>query len=302
MVIPGYDLAMSKTSKNQVTLLQALDQCVAAKWAGSKAEDSSVQCATAAIALLGDSVLVSKVSRRLVLDTITRMREQKLAPATINRRLSALNVVLDYSRDMGWREDGALDGIMLKEPRGRLRIVSDTEYVDLIAAMRIDKRADEAELVVFLRGTGMRVSEALNLRWEDFIAPGELGSGPHGVVAIDTSKNGSSRHVPLSAQASVALLAVAGRGTDRTGPFSGISQSALNKAWRRAAKLMQITDKEFVPHALRHTRATELVSSGVPLAVVAKILGHKSIKSTMRYAHVSSAVTLEWLTRAGKLS
>jgi integrase len=291
-----------KIRNPRTTLQEAVMSCAAAKWAGAKAEDSSVRRAMAMSQTLGPSTRVDKITRRVVLDAVSKLRAEGLAPGSINRGLSALNVVLDHAQDMGWRTDGGFDKIMLKEPRGRLRVVSDLELSKLLVEMTRESRVDEAAVVVFLRGTGMRVSEALALKWEDFAAPGEPGSGPYGMVLIRESKNDSSRHIPLSAQAHLALVDSAARGDDRDGPFAHVSQSALNKAWKRAAKAIGVGDKEFVPHSLRHTRATELVSSGVPLAVVAKILGHKSIKSTMRYAHVSSADTLEWLTRAGKLS
>jgi len=44
-------------------------------------------------------------------------------------------------------------------------------------------------------------------------------------------------------------------------------------------------------HTLRHTFASHLVMRRVPLAAVQKLLGHASIKTTMRYAHLSPSVT-----------
>jgi len=51
--------------------------------------------------------------------------------------------------------------------------------------------------------------------------------------------------------------------------------------------LMRIEDPEFTIHAIRHTVASRLVQNGVDLYVVAKWLGHTSIKTTERYAHLS---------------
>ena len=41
-----------------------------------------------------------------------------------------------------------------------------------------------------------------------------------------------------------------------------------------------------MPHALRHTFASRLVRKGVPLHVVSKLLGHKRLQETDRYAHL----------------
>jgi site-specific recombinase XerD len=48
-------------------------------------------------------------------------------------------------------------------------------------------------------------------------------------------------------------------------------------------------DNQFVPHALRHTCASRLVQRGVPLKVVQEWLGHKTILTTMRYAHLAQS-------------
>ena len=59
----------------------------------------------------------------------------------------------------------------------------------------------------------------------------------------------------------------------------GKVQRAFKKVLSRAA----ITDFHF--HDLRHTFATRLVRGGVDLYVVQRLMGHKSIKTTERYAH-----------------
>ena len=47
--------------------------------------------------------------------------------------------------------------------------------------------------------------------------------------------------------------------------------------------------KKITPHSLRHSYATHLIEAGVDLLEVQKILGHRSILSTTKYTHLSTA-------------
>jgi site-specific recombinase XerD len=57
-------------------------------------------------------------------------------------------------------------------------------------------------------------------------------------------------------------------------------------AWDRARRVAGLPDLRL--HDLRHSFASVLVNNGVPIYDVQKLLGHASVKTTQRYAHLSS--------------
>ena len=66
----------------------------------------------------------------------------------------------------------------------------------------------------------------------------------------------------------------------------------------KAAKKANI--RHFHPHILRHTYATELVDEGVPLEIIQKLLGHKGIGMTQRYAKKRAKGLREAVDRLGR--
>jgi integrase len=62
----------------------------------------------------------------------------------------------------------------------------------------------------------------------------------------------------------------------------------VKRSFKTACKRAGVENLRF--HDLRHTAATRLVESGIPLHAVSKLLGHSSIRVTERYSHPESSV------------
>lgn len=65
-----------------------------------------------------------------------------------------------------------------------------------------------------------------------------------------------------------------------------MSKSTLSKAIRRAVNMSDIS-KRVTAHTLRHTFATHLLQAGTDIRTIQKIMGHKDVKTTMKYTHIS---------------
>jgi len=171
----------------------------------------------------------------------------------------------------------------LPEYTGRIRVVSEEEEEGVLKYLKFLGKDDEYDAVVVLRDTGMRVGELRRLQWRDITQ-----ANGRTYATIWESKGDVSRTIPLKQRTVETLEA---RRTDEAQPHWKIfefSERGFNTTWDRAREHLGLSeDPEFVPHALRHTVASELVRAGASLPSVMKFMGHKSIRTTMKYAHLA---------------
>jgi integrase len=139
--------------------------------------------------------------------------------------------------------------------------------------------------VLLAMHSGMRRGEQWGLKWRDV----DLDSdGKYGIAHV-TGKTGP-RDVRINKDAMLALLRlkeISGE-KERVIPAANAKKSA-QRDWRTffqsACKRAGV--RGFVWHDLRHTFASRLVMNGVDIPTVMDFMGHKDIKMTMRYAHLS---------------
>lgn len=149
--------------------------------------------------------------------------------------------------------------------------------------------ADFAELCLVAAHTGLRRGElaALERRQLDFerrmITVGSSHCFKTG-ERLERTKTGRIRHVPMREVVYRALLS-----RSLMAPTAKVFGPAVllhaAKRLRRLAKQVGVTPLRF--HDLRHTFASNLVSQGLPLYTVQRLLGHTTATMTQRYAHLS---------------
>jgi integrase len=263
-------------------------------WRDSKAEDSASAASAAWVRYIGEDFDPAEVTAQHLREYANQLEATGNAPATINRKLSAVTKMLRFAFKLGYRDKTVPPFRRYAEPKGRVRVVSEQELDQLVAltvSMHHEYATDLARLWVFLAETGLRVGEALKLRWRGDIDSSLFVAG-RGAIHVRDAKNGDDRTIPLSLRARRCLRGQHASSQPRRwkeeGPWTNIPQRAINSVWAAARALMGLGDDlEFVPHALRHTFASRLVRAGVSLQIVSKLLGHRNLQMTDRYAHLA---------------
>jgi integrase/recombinase XerC len=161
------------------------------------------------------------------------------------------------------------------------------------------ERLRDAALFETIYGAGLRVSEACNLDLGD-VQTGRGGGEFRGAeVKVRQGKGRKDRLVPLGGKASAALeryfprraawLAAVPTG-DREAVF--VTRRGRRLTPRGVRRLLGRREQEtgvapVSPHALRHSFATHLLGEGADLRAIQEMLGHASLQTTQRYAHVN---------------
>ena len=114
---------------------------------------------------------------------------------------------------------------------------------------------------------------------------------------VEQSKNNERRAIPINGVLLQELIKLPRYGEYVFSNPDGRSFSDISSSFRSAVKQAEIRDFTF--HDTRHTFASHLVMSGAGLQTVKELLGHKTIRMTMRYSHLSMTYKQEAVNELG---
>jgi len=219
--------------------------------------------------------------RRVDIQRWVTSRCAEVAPGTVVREMNVVKHMLNLCIE--WELIAVNPCTRLKPPRvpaGRVRYLQPTELRAVLEACPEWLRP----IVALLVCTGMRRSEALNLRRLDVDRKGCR-------IMLPQTKNGEGRIVWLNSLACQALDSVVredAKPTDRVFlPSEQISPENVSLRFLRACRKVNVAD--FRLHDLRHTAASWLRMQGADIHTVAQLLGHKDLRMAARYQHLSPA-------------
>lgn len=220
-----------------------------------------------------------------------RLREVK--SRTVNLELALLRHMLSKAVDWEYLPYNSILKVKpLKEPSGRVRYLTGDEYDRLLIACQLIPGLYPVVLTAL--ETGMRKGDLMSLTWDDI-------DFQRKEITLRETKNNELHHIPIS---NVLYPLLDKLTQDKRGlvfkKSDGTSYGDPYHRFIRACSWAGLTNFRF--HDLRHTFASRLVQAGVRIRTVQELMGHKDIKMTMRYTHLTRSHLKKAINQMNDLS
>jgi integrase len=309
-----------------MTIRQAVDRYFEEKVDGKKSAPETAAVLDRLATFFGDDTLLPDLTSDEIAAYVSWRKVQTakagrnkgkapVAPASVNREVELLRRVLYRARKTWKRQiDDEIDWteLRLAEPEERVRYLTAAEEARLVPVM-LRQRMEVLAPFAFAINTGARQSAVLKLKWADIdfeqrlfsikLKSNKPGGETHyidlddtslGILGSQTDENGE----PLHPEFVFTYECRHPRGARKKGQRHPWTPTGLTKIWKGILREARIED--FRWHDLRHTAATRMLQEKGDLAKVKKMLGHKSITSTARYAHVDRRDQREAMVAVGR--
>ena len=238
---------------------------------------------------------------------LSYLRNRDISSTSIARIISSLKSFFNYLLNTNLIESTVVQSLRTpKQKKSLPRPISSELAIETIKyaqAMEKEKWIGlrNKSILMLLYGCGLRISEALNLNFEDInendylIIKGK-GNKERMVPLMDYVKNDIENYIhecPKNFMKDDPLFV--GKRLDRLSPR--IIQYVLEKI-RHNLSLPETA----TPHALRHSFATHLLNSGGDLRTIQELLGHSSLSTTQKYTKVETEKQYDAYSKAHPLA
>jgi integrase len=219
----------------------------------------------------------------------------KVSGATVNRALTTLKRIFNYADAMGLNVKNPVRHVPYYKETGRLRALTLEEVDKYLAAAKGDMR----DFAILATETGGRPNEILALRTNNL----HLAEGYVSLPGTKTAK--SKRDVPLTNDAKEVLerrMAASASGyifpvrRPKTKHSEVKHITSLKKAHEKVIK-DHFPNDPFTIYTFRHTYGTRHSQAGTELPVLAELMGHSNIQTTMIYVHAARKQKIEATTK-----
>jgi integrase len=237
--------------------------------------------------------LMGKLITGITTDDVLRIKNRAGKHKIVtNRAIQLLKRMFNWSSD---KVDGKINfwklpenpavGVKPYPEKAKQRILQPHEIGPFNAALEklLVTHVDLHDYIVITLASGARRGDVLSMRWSDVDLASEMWDLPH-------SKGGTTQTIALIPE-SLSVLERRHQARSENAVWVFPSDSKLGhildfkRSWDEFRKAAGVPDLR--QHDLRHTAASYMIMSGASLAEVGLALGHKSLRSTQRYAHLA---------------
>ncbi|MEQ1789969.1 MAG: tyrosine recombinase XerC [Rickettsiales bacterium] len=217
--------------------------------------------------------------------------EKKYEASSNARALSTIKSFFRYLEKQEKCKNAAIYYIRApKIKRSLPRALDEQQAADALAGIVSQNteswvNARDTALLLLIYGCGLRIGEALSLKYDDI---------PKGESLIVTGKGNKQRKLPVLPVVRAAIeeyVAECPYKFSSDSPlFWGLRGKPLDAGiFQRQVRALRVKlnlPETTTPHAFRHSFATHLLSAGGDLRSIQELLGHVSLSTTQRYTHV----------------
>lgn len=227
------------------------------------------------------------IQRSHINNYILQIHEKNYSPTSVMRKIASLRGFFKWLCVNEYCKNNPT--LTLEQPKVPKKLPKVMSVQEIETILNQDLNKTENVIIELLYGCGLRVSELVNLKINDF----DLNSK----YLTAYGKGSKERVVPLGSKAIEAikkyiperdyllqkyridsknlLIHEKGRNINR--------QDIYNFIHKQGQKI----HKAISPHTLRHSFATHLLENGADLRVVQELLGHSDVSTTQLYTHIS---------------
>lgn len=223
-----------------------------------------------------------QLSEQQLRDYFTYLVEEKCVPSsTLRTEIFGVKFLFDKTLGRPWPTLKFLRA----RPSYKLPVVLDREEAQrLIGLIRCPAVRMDATMMY---SCGLRISEALGLEITDI-------DSARMVVIVRAGKGNKDRHIPLPKRTLELLRDYwrAYRPSTRllvTKDGRALADHRVRYFLKKAVKQSGIA-KRISSHTLRHSYATNLMEQGLDVRVIQGLLGHRSLKTTTLYLHMTQSI------------
>ena len=243
-----------------------------------------------------DNFSLNDIERITIRLWLGELSERDLAKSTISRKVAAIRSFFKYCFKRGHVEQNPAHLLIVPKkdkPLPKTASKKDLEHMMEMAEGNTPRSAQNRAILEVLYGTGIRLSELVNLDIEDI----NFTLNQMKVLG----KGAKQRIVPLGNRAKEAIREhldtrpqLFGKRTDTDAKkavfLAAGGQRIYDRAVQRIVKdylqrASEVTQKS--PHVLRHSFATHLLDEGADIRVIKELLGHADLSATQVYTHTS---------------